>query len=148
MSGNQALIEFDSQEVVNNFLQGIHDQIAQRTEAVKSYSEALSSLRCGRANSVFIGDYDDSDKYIVCVPGAYLDDTTVLEHNHGRNNLKYNMPNSKALSGLNLFETAVSRHMLLAAAGQVVALSEAQIETIQRRIRGNITTGEARREEI
>ena len=41
MIGNQALIGFDSQEEVNNFLQGIHDQIALRTEAVKSYSEAL-----------------------------------------------------------------------------------------------------------
>ncbi len=88
-----------SQEDVSRLLQSVYDQISIKTEAVKSYSEALSTLRTGKADKAFIGGYPEANKMVYCLADTFADDAKPIEVTHGRTTIRYSLTNKKLLTG-------------------------------------------------
>ena len=125
-----------TQEEVTLFLRLVHDQVSMKPEAVKVYAEALSALRTGKADKSFVGDYAESNKIIIALAGAYTSDE-VSEVTHGRTTIRYSKTNDRVITGWQMFNTELEKAKIDRAASRAGELSEAEIEGLKQRIRGD-----------
>ena len=128
-----------SQEDVSRLLQSVYDQISTKTEAVKSYAEALSTLRTGKADKAFIGDYSEANKMVYCLADTFADDEKPIEVVHGRTVIKYSLTNKRLMTGYQMFTAALKRaeSEIQQQRDPGYILTEAEMEVLRGRLRGD-----------